>query len=136
MKAYIDTSALATLLTEEANSAAFGDWVRAHSPELVASELLVAELHRVARRRGSPPADVERLLGPITLLDLDSELIAEAGAVEAAPDCILGTLDALHLVTALRLVRVGARVDAVLTYDATFAESLRHHGFVVEAPGT
>ncbi len=50
------------------------------------------------------------------------------------PPATVGTLDAIHLVTALSLAEAGF-VEAVMTYDARLAEGARRHGLTVVSPG-
>jgi predicted nucleic acid-binding protein len=45
----------------------------------------------------------------------------------------VATLDAVHLVTALRLAQAGS-LDAVMTYDARLATGAAQHGIAVLAP--
>ena len=53
---------------------------------------------------------------------------------ETVSPATVGTLDAIHLVTALRLSAAGF-VDALMTYDARLTECARCHGLSVITPG-
>ena len=55
---YVDTSALAALLIEHAESTALLEWLDGTSAALVSSDLLETELRRVAVREGLDQADV------------------------------------------------------------------------------
>ena len=72
---------------------------------------------------GSGKSTLMNILG---CLDLPS-----AGSYEFAGRDV-ATLDAIHLVTALRLADAGL-VDAVMTYDARVAAGAEHHGLLVLA---
>jgi len=50
-----------------------------------------------------------------------------------SPPAAVATLDAIHLVTALRLADAD-RLDALLTYDRRLADGAREHGITVLAP--
>lgn len=95
----------------------------------VASRLLRVELRRLGLREGLLE-DADRLLLGVALLPVDENLLMAAESV--APSAV-ATLDAIHLVTALRLAAVGA-LDAVMTYDRRLAGGARHHGLTVLAP--
>lgn len=54
-------------------------------------------------------------------------------AAEAVQPASVATLDAIHLVTALRLADQEL-IDTVMTYDVRLAEGARTHGLPVIAP--
>jgi len=60
--------------------------------------------------------------------------VAVLQAAETVGPGSVATLDAIHLVTALRLADRDA-IDAILTYDERLAEGARRHGIGVLAPG-
>lgn len=129
MFVYVDTSAAAKLLVEEAESAALADRLDVLADEghaLLSSLLMEAELRRLAVREGLDQSAVTELLSRLDLYELSRSLFHEAGLL---PGPHLRTLDALHLATALR-------VDAsvVMTYDDRQAAAARSLGFRVEAP--
>lgn len=95
----------------------------------VASRLAKVELRRLALRKDLVPA-ADRLLAAVALLPIDEGLLVAAESVAPAS---VATLDAIHLVTALRLAQAG-RVDAVMTYDKRLAEGAREHGLTVVTP--
>ena len=123
---YIDTSAAAKLLVEEAESEALAEWIDVSGVQLVATHLLETELRRVAVRDGLPQLDVSEILRRIDLHDVPASLYREAGLL---PGATLRSLDALHLAAALRL-----DVAAVMTYDERFAEAATSVGIHVVAP--
>jgi predicted nucleic acid-binding protein len=126
---YVDTSALGRVLLGEPDAAAV---IRALADfELhVASRLLRIELCRLALRH-SLLDHAEQLLSGVALLPLDDAVLE---AAETVPPASVATLDAIHLVTALRLGDEEL-IDAVMTYDSRLAEGVQEHGLSVVAPG-
>lgn len=125
---YVDTSALAALLIDQAESPALLDWLDQTRADLVSTDLLETELRRVAVREGFAQSDVTRLLDGVGLAALHRAVYRSAGFL---PMPYLRTLDALHLEAAMRL-----DVLAILTYDHRLGEAARSAGFDVIAPGT
>lgn len=124
----MDTSAVGRVLLGEPDApAVLRDLAR--FDQRVASRLLRVELRRLAMRVDRLQ-DADRLLAGLALLPVDDALLA---AAETVPPPTVATLDAIHLVTALRLSGAG-RLDAVMTYDARLAEGARQHGLTVLAP--
>lgn len=125
----MDTSALGRVLLGEPDAAAV---IRALADfELhVASRLLRIELCRLALRH-SLLDHAEQLLSGVALLPLDDAVLE---AAETVPPASVATLDAIHLVTALRLGDEEL-IDAVMTYDSRLAEGVQEHGLSVVAPG-
>jgi predicted nucleic acid-binding protein len=125
---YLDTSAVGRLLLEEPDAPAIVRDLRGFD-QRVASLLMRVELRRLALREGLL-AKADQLLRGVALVPLHDAVLAAAESVEPPT---VGTLDAIHLVTATRLLRAG-RLDALMTYDARLAEGARHHGLTVLAP--
>jgi predicted nucleic acid-binding protein len=124
----MDTSAVGRVLLGEPDApAVLRDLAR--FDQRVASRLLRVELRRLAMRVDRLQ-DADRLLAGLALLPVDDALLA---AAETVPPPTVAALDAIHLVTALRLSGAG-RLDAVMTYDARLAEGARQHGLTVLAP--
>lgn len=125
---YVDTSALGRVLLGEPDKASILD-VLADYGQHVASRLLRVELKRLALRVGLlGPAD--QLLAGVALLPVD-EATLEAAETIGPPT--VATLDAIHLITAIRLAERDL-IDAIITYDARLAEGARTHGLAVVAP--
>lgn len=125
---YIDSSAAAKLLTEEAESAALAGELDAQLPELVACFLLETELRRLVNRRPElTHTAVTHLLDRVSLYDVPPTLFREAGLL---PGDSLRSLDALRLAAAVRL---GA--DVVLSYDRRMIGAAEELGFAVVSPG-
>lgn len=124
---YLDTSAAAKLLVEEAESVPLAAWADGADLSLVATHLLETELRRFASRHQLPQADVSAILARVDLHDLPPSLYREAGLL---PSQTLRSLDALHLAASIRL-----DVEALITYDVRFAEAAEEMGLQVHAPG-
>ena len=125
---YLDTSALGRVLLGEPDAPAVLRDIGAFE-QRVSSRLMRLELRRLGLREGRL-ADADQLLAGIALLPVDGDLLA---AAETVPPAMVATLDAIHLVTALRLSRAG-RLDAVVTYDSRLAAGAQEHGLAVIAP--
>ncbi|HEX6844568.1 MAG TPA: PIN domain-containing protein [Actinomycetota bacterium] len=105
---------------------ALSERVRGH--RLVSSTLGRLEALRVARRLGLEPGEVERILSRIHLRRLDTAVLTSAASLEPPT---LGTLDAIHLATALPLA---AELEALVTYDRQLGRAATAAGLTVEAP--
>ncbi len=125
---YLDTSAVGRVLLGEPDAPAVLREL-ARFDQHVASRLLRVELRRLALRHGRLEAAAE-LLAAVALVPLEQSLLDEAELV--LPESV-ATLDAIHLVTALRLAG-GGLLDAVMTYDARLAAGASQHGLTVLAP--
>lgn len=126
----LDTSALAKLLVEERESPDLRTELSSRSnsgEEFAISTLAVIELRRLAIRFGIEPERVEPVVGPFRVLRLTEGILQLAGRI---PYRQLGTLDAVHVATALV-----AEAQAVLTYDDRQAEAARAEGLRVIQPG-
>lgn len=118
MIAYFDTSAIVPLLIEEVGTRTAGDlWdradrvvsVRLSHVEARAALAQAARLGRIsARQLRSSVRDLEDLLSQIDIVDVDDDLIREAG--DLAEDQALRAYDAVHLAAALRV----ADLDVIL----------------------
>lgn len=126
----VDTSALAKLVVEEEASTA----LRASLAEasgggetFAISTLAIVELRRLAIRLRIAPEHVGPVVGPFRVLRLTEGIMQLAGRL---PHQHLGTLDALHLATAL-----AAEAPGIVTYDERQAEAARREGLEVIQPG-
>jgi predicted nucleic acid-binding protein len=95
----------------------------------VASRLLRIELRRVGRREDALE-EADRLLEGVVLMPLDEDVLA---AAETILPTTVGTLNAIHLATAVRLAKAG-ELDALMTYDKQLATGAREHGITVLSP--
>jgi len=125
---YLDTSALGRVLLEEPESDAIMS-VLARYDERVSSRLLAVELHRLALREGRL-LQSSQLLAGLALVPIDEAIL---GAAESIEPPSVATLDAIHLVTALRL-RAAGGVEAIMTFDRRLAEGAHEHGLRVVVP--
>jgi uncharacterized protein len=125
---YVDTSALARVLLDEPDRQLIGHSL-ATFDRRVASRLLGVELRRVGLRR-ELSSRAETLLADVSLLPIDEHTLA---AAETLTPPIVGTLDAIHLATALRLAAEGG-LDALMTYDKRLAQGAEEHGLAVLTP--
>lgn len=123
---YLDTSAAAKFLVDEAESGPLAEWADTADTRLVATHLVETELRRFAHRHGLPQADVSAILTRVDIHDLPPSLYREAGLL---PGKALRSLDALHLASSIRL-----DVDALVTYDLRLTEAAETAGLRVHAP--
>lgn len=126
---YVDSSALIKLIRSETESVAIAGWIDEDAPDLIVSELVVAETLRAARRDG--PAVVlaaRHVLGGLRVRTMTDDIWSWAGEIDPLS---LRTLDALHLAVALSF---GPELDSVVTYDARLGEACVAHGIRVLAP--
>ena len=124
----MDTSALGRVMLGEPDAAAVVRDLREFDRH-IASRLLRVELRRLALREGLLD-HADQLLSGVSLLPVDEAVLDAAETVQPSS---VATLDAIHLVTALRLADQ-ALIDTVLTYDARLAGGARAHGLTVIAP--
>lgn len=135
MIAYLDTSVLLRLVLHEPGAL---DQLPSFDT-LVSSELISVECHRTLDRlrlQGALAAHdavdafeiVREWLEAVEVVPLQPAILSRASAPLPTP---LGTLDAIHLATALTWRdRLGA-IDAVATHDAALALAARAFGFTV-----
>ena len=136
MTVYLDASVVVRKLQREAGSLKeWGQWKRAFSSELLRVEVLRA-VDR-ARLRGAltdnEVADVvmraRAILDGLDLLQLSPSILNRAAQSFLTP---LGTLDALHLASAVRLAESTGIELTFLTHDAELGTAARTMNFVVE----
>jgi uncharacterized protein len=128
MIAYLDASALVPVMKEEKTSGAvraFLDQLDADLHLLVSGWLLDTEVRRTALRQGLTNEVASAALRPINLIQHERQDYRMAGRLTTRS---LGSLDAMHLATALR---VGA--DVMLTQDASLVDACDEHGLPVLA---
>lgn len=128
MGVYVDTSALGRVLLGEPDAAVVIRALREFDQH-IASRLLRIELRRLALREGLL-GHADQLLSGVALLPLDQAVL---DAAETVQPYSVTTLDAIHLVTALRLADEQL-IDAVMTYDVRLADGANEHGLSVVAP--
>lgn len=127
MTAYVDTSALAKLLSREAETDALRGFLEAST--VVASAIVRTELLRVGLRMGERYVEVAgALLAGVAEVAVTRDRLDRAGRLAPAP---LRTLDALHLTTALDL---GPDLDVLVAYDRRLLDAARQHGLATASP--
>ncbi len=87
------------------------------------------ELRRVGLKRGLLDR-AESLLADISLIPLEDRILT---ATETLTPASAGTLDAVHLATAVQLAKAG-KLNALMTYDKGLAAGAREHGITVLSP--
>ena len=126
----LDSSALVKLVFDEPESAALETWLTSRAPlSVTASDLVRVEVIRAVAR--AAPAGVPRartLLTGVDLVPITRDLL-ETAADLGPPS--LGSLDALHLATALSL---GSALDAFVVYDGQLAPAAADAGLPVVTP--
>lgn len=124
---YVDTSALAKLIVDEAESVALRDVIRGR--RLVSSTTAATQLLRVGLRLGEAHVVADQaVLEGVHLLALTGARVRRAGLVEPTS---LRSLDALHLVSALDL---GEEVSAFVAYNTRLIEAAQQHGLTTLSP--
>lgn len=124
---YLDTSAVAKVILAERHTPALRAALRAWSADdLVSSQLMATELHRLAARLGIPPEAAATAVSTFELIDVEREDFIAARSM-SPPSA--RTLDVVHVAVA---ARVGA--DVIVTYDQRQAEVAAAAGLEVVAP--
>jgi hypothetical protein len=124
---YLDTSATAKLLVEEAASRALVDFLRSASTPLVTSRIGIVELRRIGRRFEGGADRADALAASLTVVELDETV--ERHAIEIDPS--LRSLDAIHLATA---IAAADSIDGFVCYDQRLAAAAQALGLAVVAP--
>jgi len=129
MSISIDTSALAKIVVDEPESAALRAHLRNEARagrRFSISTIAVAELRRLAIRLDIDPRLADDTLARFDVVRLDEGILQLASRL---PHRMLGTLDAIHLATALT---IGA--PRLITYDLRQADAARAEGLAVDSP--
>jgi predicted nucleic acid-binding protein len=125
---YLDSSAFVKLVLAEPETPALLAALEGVE-RLVASEILEIEVLRATRRGGGDTAAARVQLAAVRLLPLSGDIRKRASELEGSS---VGSLDAIHLATALSL---GKRLDGLYTYDERMSLAARQAGLDVHAPG-
>lgn len=129
---YLDTSALAKLIVQEAESADLRRWLAgADDRDHVTSAVGRVELMRTALRSGHTEivANAQRILDEdLDILAITDEVIEAAETI--GPDS-LRSLDAIHLASAAQLADA---LTTVVAYDHRFIEGCRNLDFPIQSP--
>ena len=130
MIACCDTSALAKVLVEERESPAVREFLADTSRqgvEWLVSTMAVTELRRLAIRLDIEAHHVEAVITPFRVVRLTDGILHLASRL---PHRHLGTLDAIHISTAL-----AAGAEVLMTFDLRQADAARQEGLSVVEPG-
>ncbi len=125
---YVDTSALGRVLLGESDRPAIQRDLGRYE-KIVSSRLLQVELRRLASRKNLLDA-ATGLLAEVTLIPFGETILT---ATETLSPSAIGTLDAIHLATAMRLTKA-TTLDTIMTYDKQLAAGAREHGLKVLSP--
>lgn len=100
-------------------------------PELVTSRLALVEVARASAlsnpHRDDMPARVDRLLSSCKLIDVSAPVLRDARRLASVA---VGTLDAIHLASALRV-----EADELVAYDRHLLAAADAHGLRAASPG-
>lgn len=128
---YFDSSAIVKLVAREPESAALHELV-SKGGDAVASALALAEVQRAVRRDGGGETVLVRarsVLDRIALIKIDDAILEKAAHLEPSG---LGSLDAIHLATALS---VQEHLQAFIVYDQRLGRAAVALGLDVSSPG-
>ena len=124
---YADASAALKLVLEEAESGALAGAIDEGGAELVGTRLLETEMRRASHR--VPELEQDRVTALLATLDLYSVTDAVFRQAGLLPGPTLGSLDAVHLASAIAL-----NVDAILTYDVRLSAAATGIGMLTLSP--
>lgn len=127
---YLDSSAIVKLVVRETETDQLIGYLA--DAQLIVSEIAYVEVPRAARLKtglAETLRHAEAVLERFYAVALDDEL--KAAAARLGPPR-LRTLDAIHLVSALRLQH---GIEAIVAYDRRLKEAAEDAGFRVASPG-
>jgi predicted nucleic acid-binding protein len=126
---YLDSSAIVKLAIDEPESGSLRRYLRGRGP-MVSSAFARTEVLRALLLEGEPGAARGRaVLSRIDLVRVNDRVLAAAGELLPAD---LGSLDAIHLATALQL---GGDLGHLVTYDERMHDHARQLGLSPVSPG-
>lgn len=136
MNVYLDSSVvLRRLQRESVPLTRWGQWERAYSSVLLRVEVLRTVDRNRLRGAVSDREASDLITKAHAFFDAVPFVALSDGILKRASQSFftaLGTLDALHLATALRLVDAGSMELTFLTHDAELAIAARSVNFAVE----
>lgn len=128
---YFDTSALAKLVLNEPESSEMLRFVDQTADQPISSVISDVEMVRAVLQKEPSALDTAlEVLAQLVLLPITDSIRLRAAYL--APTS-LGTLDALHLATALE---VQSDLRLIVSYDNRLIEASREAGLKVVSPGT
>ena len=126
MIVYLDASVAVTAITEEPGSAETRrllDGLADDAHLLLSGRLLETEMRRTANRLGISMSAVDSTLDALAVVEHEKSDFRRAGTFQMRN---LGSLDALHLATALRV-----QADVMLTRDRSLAAACEAEGLAL-----
>ena len=126
MIVYLDASVAVTAIRDEPGSAETRSLLDALADQahlILAGRLLETEMRRTANRLGISMAAVDSTLAALAVVEHEKADFRLAGNFESTN---LGSLDALHLATALRV-----QADVMLTRDRSLAAACEAEGLAL-----
>jgi uncharacterized protein len=125
--AYVDASALAKLILDEADAGPMRRWY-IKAERIACSIVGLVETRRAVVRKVDEPERLDAILRTVVSIGLDDTIARVAAALPLKP---LRTLDAIHIASALGLI---GELDAFVTYDDRMADAARAVGLPVIRP--
>lgn len=125
--AYVDASALTKLVLDEPDSAAMRRWY-VEADHVLCSRIGIVETRRAVGRQPHDTAHLDVIIRSVEVVEFDADIARQAAAIGPVS---LRTLDAIHLASAVRL---GAVMDAFVTYDDHLAVAAQSAGLPVIRP--
>ena len=126
MIAYLDASVAVAVMKDDEDGDVvreFLDRLDGETNTVLSGRLLETELRRTAHRLGISTQVVEATLGNIAIVEHEKTDFRRAGLIDVTN---LGSLDALHLATALRV-----QADVMITRDRSLAAACENQGLAL-----
>ena len=126
MIVYLDASVAVSLIKDEAGSDAVRELLDGLVDDahlVLSGRLLETEMRRTARRMGISMAAVDSTMDALAIVEHEKSDFRRAGTFDSGN---LGSLDALHLATALRV-----QADVMLTRDRSLATACEAEGLAL-----
>ena len=126
MIVYLDASVAVSLIKDEAGSDAVRELLDGLVDDahlVLSGRLLETEMRRTARRMGISMAAVDSTMDALAIVEHEKSDFHRAGTFDSGN---LGSLDALHLATALRV-----QADVMLTRDRSLATACEAEGLAL-----
>lgn len=126
MIVYLDASVAVSLIKDEAGSDAVRELLDGLIDDahlVLSGRLLETEMRRTAKRLGISMAAVDSTMDALAIVEHEKSDFHRAGTFDSGN---LGSLDALHLATALRV-----QADVMLTRDRSLAAACEAEGLAL-----
>ncbi len=126
MIVYLDASVAVAVIKQEAGSTEVSEQLDSLADDthlIVSGRLLETEMRRIAKRLGISMAAVDSTMDALAIVEHEKSDFRRAGNFDSAN---LGSLNALHLATALRV-----QADVMLTRDRFLAAACEAEGLAL-----